>query len=135
MTRLFYPSAAEAVTCRRCGNSTPIDAETCPHCGADHGGMIRTDNAATVPAGLRMPFAAAKGSARASAPVMSPYPSLPEQSDLVGNAEQRWDRSKTLTLGAVLLAVIVGGALYVERSTSTAGSSTDASTDTAPEQE
>ncbi len=118
MTRLLYPSTAEAVTCRRCGNSMPTNSETCPHCGADHGGMIRTENATAVPTGLRAPYAASKASGRGSATVMSPYPSLHEQSDLVGNSEQRWDRSKTWTLGAVVLAFVVGGVVYLEHGAS-----------------
>lgn len=125
MTRLFYPSPAEAVTCRRCGNSTPIDAETCPHCGADHGGMIKSGNAASLPTGLRRPFVAAKGNVRAATPVMSPYPSLPEQSDLIGNHEQRWDRSKTLTLGAIVLAFVVGGVIYTQHGDSDGSATPD----------
>lgn len=131
MTRLFYPSTAEAVTCRRCGNSTPMDAETCPHCGADHGGMIKSGNASALPPGLGTPFVAARANARAaSGPVMSPYPSMQEPSDLVGSTEQRWDRSKTITLAALLLAFVVGGVVYLEHGASTAETGAETSTDT-----
>lgn len=113
MTRLFYPSPAEAVTCRRCGNTTPADADTCPHCGADHGGgVLKAGNAAALPTGLRMPFSGRKESVR----VASPYPSIVEKSDLIGIEEQNWDKSKTVTLGAVLLALIAGGLIYSQRS-------------------
>src|SRR5580704_13946715 len=108
MTRLFYPSHTEAVTCRRCGNSMPADTETCPHCGADQGGMLKPANAAAMPTGLRMPFTTRRDSAR----VASPYPSLPEQSDLIGIEERHWDRSKSITLLAVVLALGVGGVIY-----------------------
>jgi hypothetical protein len=108
MTRLFYPSHTEAVTCRRCGNSMPADTETCPHCGADQGSMLKPANAAALHTGLRMPFTTRRDNAR----VASPYPSLPEQSDLIGIEERHWDRSKTITLGAVVLALGVGGVIY-----------------------
>lgn len=114
MTRLFYPSNTEAVTCRRCGNSMPADTETCPHCGADQGGMLKPANAAALPTGLRMPFTARRDSAR----VASPYPSLPEQSDLIGIEERHWDRSKSITLVAVALALGVGGVIYWQHSDS-----------------
>lgn len=111
MARLFFPSSASTVTCRRCGNSLPSDADTCPHCGADHGGTGGTFSArktAMFTTGLRLPF----GPRREAVGAPSPYPSLPEESELAGTGEQRWDNSKTITLGAVMLALITGGVIY-----------------------
>ena len=107
MARLLFPSSAESVTCMRCGNSILSDAETCPHCGADHGSARASGQAATIPNGLRL-FAAR----RASLATPSPYPSLPEEAEFAGTGEQRWDNSKSVTLGAVMLALIAGGVIY-----------------------
>ncbi len=108
MARLFFPSAASTVTCRRCGNSVSTDADTCPHCGADHGGTFGARKTATFAAGLRLPFVAR----REAVGTPSPYPSLPEEAELAGTGEQRWDTTKTITLGAVMLALIAGGVIY-----------------------
>jgi hypothetical protein len=112
MARLLFPSSAESVTCMRCGNSIPGDAETCPHCGADHGGSRVGGRTSALGSGLRLPFAPRRGSMAAS----SPYPSLPEEAEFVGTSEQRWDNSKTVTLGAVMLALIAGGVIYSQSS-------------------
>lgn len=107
MARLLFPSSAESVTCMRCGNSILSDAETCPHCGADHGGPHAAGKSAMIPNGLRL-FAAR----RASLAAPSPYPSVPEEAEFAGTGEQRWDNSKTVTLGAVILALLAGGVIY-----------------------
>ncbi|KQR74251.1 hypothetical protein ASG35_20975 [Burkholderia sp. Leaf177] len=107
MARLLFPSSAESVTCLRCGNSILSDAETCPHCGADHGGVRTSGQAEGIPNGLRL-FAAR----RASMATPSPYPSVPEEAEFAGTGEQRWDNSKSVTLGAVMLALIAGGVIY-----------------------
>jgi hypothetical protein len=107
MARLLFPSSAESVTCMRCGNSILGDAETCPHCGADHGGPGAARKTAMIPNGLRL-FAAR----RASLAAPSPYPSVPEEAEFAGTGEQRWDNSKSVTLGAVILALLAGGVIY-----------------------
>ena len=107
MARLFFPSASDSVTCKRCGNDIPRDADTCPHCGADHGPTFGVAKTAAL-SGLRLPF----GARREALNVPSPYPSVPEESELAGTGEQRWDMSKTLTLGAVALALVAGGVIY-----------------------
>jgi hypothetical protein len=108
MARLLFPSSAETVTCMRCGNAIPGDADTCPHCGADHGGSLAGANTSALAGGLRLPFAARRGSLAAP----SPYPSLPEEAEFAGTGEQRWDNSKSVTLGAIMLALIAGGVIY-----------------------
>lgn len=109
MARLFFPSSVKSATCMRCGNSMPDDAETCPHCGADHGGgSIVAGKTATFSNGLRLPLVARRGSLAAP----SPYPSLPEEAELAGTGEHRWDNSKSITLAAVMLALIAGGVIY-----------------------
>jgi hypothetical protein len=108
MARLLFPSSAESVTCMRCGNAVLGDAETCPHCGADHGGSRTGATTAALASGLRLPFAARRGSLAAP----SPYPSVPEEAEFAGTGEQRWDNSKSVTLGAVMLALIAGGVIY-----------------------
>jgi hypothetical protein len=84
------------------------DADTCPHCGADHRGTFGAGKAATLATGLRLPF----GARREAAGAPSPYPSLSEEAELAGTGEQRWDNAKSATLGAVVLALIAGGVIY-----------------------
>jgi hypothetical protein len=116
MARLFFPSPSDSVTCKRCGNTLSGDADTCPHCGADHGQAFGAPKAAAFSPGLRLPFGARREAAAMSIP--SPYPSVPEEAELEGTGEQRWDRSKTLTLGAVALALVAGGVIYSQRGSS-----------------
>jgi hypothetical protein len=92
----------------RCGNSVAGDAETCPHCGADHGGSRAGARTTALASGLRLPFAARRRSLAAP----SPYPSVPDEAEFAGTGEQRWDNSKSVTLGAVMLALIAGGVIY-----------------------
>ncbi|MDB5830426.1 MAG: hypothetical protein JWR14_256 [Caballeronia sp.] len=108
MARLFFPTSADSVTCKRCGNDIPSDADTCPHCGADHGPGFGAAKTAALTTGLRLPF----GPRREALNIPSPYPSVPEESELAGTGEQRWDMSKTITLGAVALALVAGGVIY-----------------------
>jgi hypothetical protein len=108
MARLFFPSSPDSVTCRRCGNTMSSDADTCPHCGADHGGTSAATKSATFASGMRLPF----GARREALSTPSPYPSVPEEEELDGTGEQRWDMSKTVTLGAVALALVAGGVIY-----------------------
>ncbi|WP_213768971.1 zinc ribbon domain-containing protein [Caballeronia sp. dw_19] len=114
MARLFFPSSSDSVTCKRCGNDIPSDADTCPHCGADHGPGFGAAKTAALSTGLRLPF----GARREALNVPSPYPSVPEESELTGAGEQRWDRSKTVTLGAVALALVAGGVIYSQHGSS-----------------
>lgn len=115
MARLFFPSPSDSVTCKRCGNTLSGDADTCPHCGADHGQAFGAARAAAFSPGLRLPFGARREAAMS---IPSPYPSVPEEAELAGGGEQRWDRSKTLTLGAVALALVAGGVIYSQRGSS-----------------
>jgi len=114
MARLFFPSTSDSVTCKRCGNGVSPDADTCPHCGADRGQTFaaaktaKTAKTAMLATGLRLPF----GARREALSVPSPYPSVPEEAELAGAGEQRWDVSKTVTLGAVALALVAGGVIY-----------------------
>jgi len=114
MARLFFPSSSDSVTCKRCGNDIPSDADTCPHCGADHGPSFGAAKTAALPTGLRLPF----GARREALNIPSPYPSVPEESELAGAGEQRWDMSKTVTLGAVALALVAGGIIYSQHGSS-----------------
>jgi hypothetical protein len=114
MARLFFPTSAESVTCKRCGNDIPRDADTCPHCGADHGPSFGAAKTAALSTGLRLPF----GPRREALNIPSPYPSVPEESELAGTGEQRWDMSKTVTLGAVALALVAGGVIYSQHGSS-----------------
>ncbi|MDN7181628.1 hypothetical protein M0D69_27210 [Caballeronia sp. SEWSISQ10-4 2] len=88
------------------------DADTCPHCGADHGGTSATTKSASFAGGMRLPF----GVRREALSTPSPYPSVPEEAELAGTGEQRWDMSKTVTLGAVALALVAGGVIYSQHS-------------------
>jgi hypothetical protein len=108
MARLFFSSSPDSVTCRRCGNAMSSDADTCPHCGADHGGTSAATKSATFASGMRLPF----GARREALSTPSPYPSVPEEEELAGTGEQHWDMSKTVTLGAVALALVAGGVIY-----------------------
>ena len=108
MARLFFPSSPDSVTCRRCGNAMSGDADTCPHCGADHGGTSAATKSASFARGIHLPF----GVRREALSTPSPYPSVPEEAELAGTGEQRWDMSKTVTLGAVALALVAGGVIY-----------------------
>ncbi|QIE28593.1 hypothetical protein SBC1_66950 (plasmid) [Caballeronia sp. SBC1] len=119
MARLFFPSSSDSVTCKRCGNDIPRDADTCPHCGADHGPAFGVAKTAAL-SGLRLPF----GARREALNVPSPYPSVPEESELAGTGEQRWDMSKTLTLGAVALALVAGGVIYSQYGSSSGDDAT-----------
>jgi hypothetical protein len=111
MARLFFPSSSGSVTCKRCGNDIPSDADNCPHCGADFGPGFGASKTAALSPGLRLPF----GARREALSIPSPYPSVPEESELAGAGEQRWDMSKTVTLGAVALALVAGGVIYSQR--------------------
>lgn len=108
MTRLFFPTTASSVTCPRCGNTTAEDADTCSHCGADLGtpGLAR-DAGPSLANSLRLSFSRRREALSAS------YPSLPEASDL-SHGEQRWDRSKTLIAGGAVVAMVVGGLIYLQ---------------------
>src|SRR5258708_2113948 len=108
MARLFFPSSSDAVTCKRCVNAIPRDADTWPNFGAVHGPAFGAAKTAALPTGLRLPF----GARREALNVPSPYLSVPEESELAGTGEQRWDMSKTVTLGAVALALVAGGVIY-----------------------
>jgi len=114
MARLFFPSSSESVTCKRCGNDVPRDADTCPHCGAEHGPTFRAVKTAALSTGLRLPFSAR----REALNIPSPYPSVPEESELADAGEQRWETSKTVTLGAVALALVAGGIIYSQHGSS-----------------
>ncbi|MEA3095154.1 MAG: hypothetical protein QOJ04_6496 [Caballeronia sp.] len=120
MARLFFPTSAGSVTCKRCGNDIPSDADTCPHCGADHGPGFGAAKTAALATGLRLPF----GARREALNIPLPYPSVPEESELAGTGEQRWDMSKTITLGAVALALVAGGVIYSQHGSSSGDDTT-----------
>jgi hypothetical protein len=109
MTRLFFPTATDSVTCPRCGNSTTGDAVTCSHCGADLGapGLAR-EAGPSLATSLRLSFASRRREA-----LNAPYPSLPEASDIT-HGEQRWDVSKTVVAGGAVVALVVGGLIYMQ---------------------
>lgn len=109
MTRLFFPTAADSVTCPRCGNSTAGNAGTCSHCGADLGtpGIAR-EAGPSLASSLRLSFTPRRREA-----LNAPYPSLPEASDIT-HGEQRWDVSKTVVAGGAVVAMIVGGLIYMQ---------------------
>ena len=108
MARLFFPTSRDTVTCKRCGNDIPSDADTCPHCGDDHGPSFGAAETVALSTGLRLPF----GARREALNIPSPYPGVPQESELAGTGEQRWDTSKTVTLGALALALVTGGIIY-----------------------
>ena len=108
MARLFFPTSRDTVTCKRCGSDIPGDADTCPHCGADHGPSFGAAKSAALSSGLRMPF----GARREVLNIQSPYPGVPEISELADTGEQRWDASKIVTLGVVALVLVAGGIIY-----------------------
>jgi hypothetical protein len=109
MTRLFFPTATDSVTCPRCGNSTTSDAGTCSHCGADLGSpALAREAGPSLAASLRATFASRRREA-----LNAPYPSLPEASD-ISHGEQRWDVSKTVVAGGAVVALVVGGLIYMQ---------------------
>jgi hypothetical protein len=109
MTRLFFPTAADSVTCPRCGNSTASSADTCSHCGADLGThSLAHDAGPSLATSLRMSFTPRRREA-----LNAPYPSLPEASD-ISRGEQRWDVSKTMMAGGAVIAMLVGGLIYFQ---------------------
>ena len=115
MARLFFPTSRDTVTCKRCGNDIPGDADNCPQCGADHGpsfGAAQTvaQNVA-LSTGLRLPFSAR----REALNIPSPYPGMSDAADAsepAGTGEPRWDTSKIVTLGALAVALVAGGIIY-----------------------
>ena len=108
MARLFFPTSRDTVTCKRCGNDIPGDADTCPHCGADHGPSFGAAKTVAFSTGLRLPF----GARREALNIPSPFPSVSEASEPAGAGEQRWETSKIVTLGAVAVALVAGGIIY-----------------------
>ncbi|MFT4507751.1 hypothetical protein [Caballeronia sp. 15711] len=127
MAHLFFPTSADSVTCKRCGNDIPSDADMCPHCGADHGPVGPDSSAAKTTAlstNLRLPF----GARREVLNVSPPYPSMTDESRLAGTGEPRWDVSRTITLGAVALVLVAGGVIYSQRGSSRVDTATHSET-------
>lgn len=127
MAHLFFPTSADSVTCKRCGNDIPSDADMCPHCGADHGPVGPDSSAAKTTAlstNLRLPF----GARREVLNVSPPYPSMTDESGLAGTGEPRWDVSRTITLGAVALVLVAGGVIYSQRGSSRVDTTTHSET-------
>ena len=120
MARLFFPTSSESVACKRCGSDIARDADTCPHCGADHGPAFGAAKTTALSTGLQLPF----GARREVLNIQSPYPGMPEESELTGAGEQHWDMSKTVTLGAVALALVAGGIVYSQYGSSSGDDTT-----------
>ncbi|WP_158940057.1 zinc ribbon domain-containing protein [Burkholderia sp. S171] len=111
MARLFFPSSSDAVTCKRCGSDIPGDADSCPQCGAEPGPTFGAVKTTALSTSLRLPF----GARREALNIPSSYPSMPEESELTGAGEQRWEMSKTVTVCAIALALVAGGVIYSQR--------------------